>query len=199
MDECSLEKTRLRRQYLDVRRALSAEAWARGSEAVRRRLEAWPSYAQTRALLTYVSSKDNEVDTLAILRDALARGVEVLVPVMGREPGQMAWSRLLDLDALAPARFGVLEPMPAAQRLTTPPEDALCLVPGVAFTREGDRIGYGGGYYDRFLSSFPGETVGLAFDVQLADWIPVGRHDQPVRRVCAESAWHCRGRAASGD
>ena len=99
----------------------------------------------------------------------------------------MSWSELHALDELTPSPFGILEPQPEHRRIITPPTDALVIVPGIAFTPQGHRIGYGRGYYDRFLAIHHGPTIGLAYDIQIiAPWQTAG-HDIPVDFVITES------------
>ena len=179
------DKRRLRAEALAVRRALAPEAVAEKSAAIHARLRALDSFAAARALLCYAASKDNEVDTLPILRALLAAARPVFVPVA--EPGgRMRWSRLEAPGELVPARFGILEPPPARQRFEPFPAPSICLVPGLAFTRDGFRLGYGGGYYDRFLAGYGGVTVGLAYACQLRAALPCAPHDVPMRYVLTE-------------
>lgn len=189
------DKARLRRDYLEARKALDRPAWQRMSGAIADRLERLAPFAGCTTVLTYVSARDNEVDTHTIIDRALAAGKTVLVPVMSEQPGLMRWSLLQGRSELATARFGLLEPAPAYQRLIEAPDEAVCLVPGIVFTRDGRRIGYGGGYFDRFLASFAGIAVGLAFNIQLAPTLPVESHDMQVTYILTESACY---RAADG-
>lgn len=166
--------------------------------AIRERLTQLPEFQETPIILTYVSSIENEADTHALIKDCLAVGRQVLVPVA--MPGRrLVWSVLREMDDLAQGRFGVLEPMEARRRLVEPPPGALALVPGLVFTPEGDRIGFGGGYYDRFLATFSGMKVGLAYDMQIVPSIPLEAHDVPMDAVVTEAAvyrrspWHQAG------
>jgi 5-formyltetrahydrofolate cyclo-ligase len=115
----------------------------------------------------------------------------VLVPVV-RGPGEMLWSRLETWDDLARGHFGLLEPRGDRTRPSTPPPGAICLVPGIAFTPDGGRIGYGGGYFDRFLIYFDGFTAGMAFNVQMRDALPLDECDVRVHAVVTESAVYRR-------
>ncbi|HOZ46158.1 MAG TPA: 5-formyltetrahydrofolate cyclo-ligase [Candidatus Hydrogenedentes bacterium] len=173
------EKDTLRKAYLARRRALSDSESAEASRGMVTRLQALDAYRTASTVLCYVSSKDNEVDTHDLIRAMLAEGKTVLVPV-ARPSGVLAWSRIASLDDLAPGRFGILEPRPECLRPSVPPVDALVIVPGIAFTPEGDRLGYGGGYYDRFLDGHPGPSIGLAFACQIAEQLPLSAHDRPV-------------------
>ncbi len=145
-----------------------------------------PCFHRSLLFLSYVSSKDNEVDTHTLIRDLLARRATVLVPVT--QPGRvLVWSQLHELEDLAPGRFGILEPKQECLRLVPPPKGGVVIVPGVVFSTDCRRIGYGGGYFDRFLAQYEGTSIGLAFDCQIADdWVSEP-HDIPVDFVVTES------------
>ncbi len=187
-----LNKSELRRRYRSMRRAMDPDVAGRLSEEVRSRLEALPEFLNSKSVLTYVSSLENEVDTLGLIRDCLDSGRIVLVPVA--QPGRrLMWSRVDSLDELAPGTFGVLEPMVAARRPVAPPPDAVAVVPGLVFTPQGYRIGFGGGYYDRFLSTFVGVKVGVAYAFQMAPSVPVEPHDVAMDIVVTEErVYRCR-------
>lgn len=179
-------KAEIRARLLAERKALSAEEAAQRSARVRERVLALPQVRQAEEILTYVSSKDNEVDTHAIIEWALGQGKRVLVPLTkGRI--QLLWSRIEALHELAPGRFGILEPQLEWVRATEPDPDAVTLVPGTGFTRDGRRIGYGAGYYDYFLSTFEGPTIGLAYDFQMISEFPHEKHDIPLDIIVSES------------
>lgn len=186
MDTPGEQKRALRRTALERRRALTPDAYAVRSAAIAERLQFVPEFATASAILTYVASLDNEADTKPIIRNALTAGRTLLVPI-ARKGGRMDWSRLASLKELAPSTFGVLEPRADAERLSAVPPHAVALVPGLLFTRDGYRIGYGGGYYDRFLAGFDGLSIGLAFDLQWADAVPVEPHDVRLDMVVTES------------
>jgi len=186
-----MDKAEIRERMLQARRALADEVVAEKNRAIISRLEQLPEFAQAQAVLTYVSSKDNEVDTQGLIEDLLREGRMVLVPIAGRDR-VMVWSRLLSLDELAKGRFGILEPPPEARRIMDPPGGAVAVVPGVAFTREGWRIGYGGGYFDTFLAGFAGTSIAIAFEAQMVESIPTDQHDVPMDMVVTEAAVYRR-------
>jgi len=186
------KKKILRAEYNRRRCALSRSEWERRSEIICARLEQSGLFQNTEVLFTYVSAKDNEVDTHGIIDHALASGKEVLIPVTTAQAGEMHWSRLYSRSDLVRVRFGLLEPAAGKEARVLPPEDGLCLVPGIAFTATGTRLGYGGGYYDRFLALFRGISIGLAFEIQMAPELPITALDQPVRYVLTESNWYER-------
>ncbi len=183
--DAKIEKRILRRQFLERRRALDPEEVRAKSAAIIQRLHNLPPFACAQSILTYVAAKDNEVDTQPLIASLLEQGKEVLVPIAERNRSIM-WSRLDGLDELAVGAFEILEPAHQWRRPVLPPKDAVALVPGIVFTRDGWRIGYGGGYYDRFLAHFTGIAIGLAFSEQMTASIPRENHDVPLHYVVTD-------------
>lgn len=166
-------KSQLRRHYRTVRESLSAQQVAAGSADLCRRLADWHLLRQARTVLSYIAFR-NEID-LTALTD-LVPGIRWAVP-------RVAEARLIchpyDPAQLIRHRFGMLEPDPTLP-VVDPSGIDLVLVPGVAFDRRGGRIGFGGGFYDRFLPTTPALRVGVTYDRCLADALPVDEHDQRV-------------------
>ena len=94
-------------------------------------------------------------------------------------------------DSVQPGQFGIREPVFDQARVIPPDTFDLVLVPGAAFTANGERLGRGGGFYDRILSTpgFRAFKVGVCFDRQVLESIPVEPHDQKVHRVVTEKGW----------
>lgn len=182
-----MDKHEIRRRLLARRRALSPEKIREWSAAIADRLRAEPAFAAAPAVLAYVASKDNEADTGPLIRGLLAAGRPVWVPVSGAG-GRMQWSRLGGWEELAPGRHGILEPRAAHRRYGFPPAGAACLVPGIGFSVRCQRLGYGGGYFDRFLACFGGVAIGLAYGFQVLPELPVEAHDVRLDCVVTESA-----------
>lgn len=179
-------KAQARAHWLAVRRSISDADYRAWSAAACDCLWTVPEFVRAPRVLTYVSSKDNEVDTLGIIRRLLEEGREVFVPVMAPKRS-MHWTRLHSLDALKPNRFGILEPPPVKTDSAEFGSEDVCLVPGIAFSPTGHRLGYGGGYFDRFLSVFVGLSLGMSFDALVSTDIPQDGHDIPVRLLITES------------
>ncbi len=178
-------KAQLRADALEARRALSAAAVHEQSASIARRVMDVVERTTPEAVLTYVASKDNEVDTRPLITELLNRGILVLVPVAKK--GLMRWAVLTSLDDLAPSHLGILEPEPATARFEEPTAKSICLVPGLLFTTQGHRVGYGGGYYDRFLDGYNGLSIGLAFEMQMVAALDTEPHDQAAACVVTES------------
>jgi 5-formyltetrahydrofolate cyclo-ligase len=176
----------MRKETLAARRSLTPDELARRSRAIAERLNSIPEFRDARALLIYVSSKDNEVDTLEPIRNALDDNRMVLVPVAMPSTREILWSQLRSLDDLEPSTFGILEPRNDRVRPVEPTEADVAIIPGIAFDAAGHRIGYGGGYYDRFLGKFRGTKIALAYELQIRDSIPIEPHDLPVDVIVTE-------------
>ncbi|MCG8512095.1 MAG: 5-formyltetrahydrofolate cyclo-ligase [Rhodospirillales bacterium] len=124
-------------------------------------------------------SRGSEVDTHELIARLLERGDTVTVPLV-RDDGKMEAHIIESLDALQPGRFGVLEPM----RENLLAEPAVAIVPCLALTRSGVRLGQGGGYYDRYLAAHPDtRAYALAFAEQVVDELPEDVWDVRVRLV----------------
>jgi 5-formyltetrahydrofolate cyclo-ligase len=158
------------------------------SAAATRRLVESCEYAQAETLLCYVGSKGSELDTKPLLQIALAARKQVLVPIT-RPGGAMYWSRLKRLSDLEFTPRGILEPYTDSIDLVAA-DGGLCVVPGVCFRSDGHRIGFGGGYYDRFLSHYEGDAVALAPEALFGVAFPVERHDRTVSVVFTEATTH---------
>ena len=181
-------KQNLRRQMLARRDALPAESRAADGAAIVARLAALPSFAAARTVLLTLAFR-TEWDTLPLVARALAEGKKVAVPKVD------AAARMLVLHAIAdpvgdvgPGLHGIPEPLPHCPEVAPAAIDWV-LVPGVTFDRSGQRLGYGGGYYDRLLPLLsPGAArIAGAYDLQIVDRVPAGPHDVTVDVIVTPS------------
>lgn len=167
-----MDKSQLRDDFCTLRECLPAESVASISTALCRRLATWQVLRQARTVLTYLAFR-NELD-LGDLFDLLPR-INWVVPRIVE--GQRMTLHPYDPAHLVRHRFGMLEPAPDLP-VVDPTVLDIVLVPGVAFDPSGGRLGFGGGYYDRFLLTTPALRVGVTHDDCLADELPCGEHDQ---------------------
>lgn len=123
-----------------------------------------------------------EIPTLHMIEQAWREGKEVAIPKCNPENKTMQFKKITSFEQLESVYSGLLEPIENTKEVI-PEEMNLLVVPGLAFTRDGYRLGFGGGYYDRFLSLYKGATVALAFECQLVDDLPTELHDIPVHQV----------------
>jgi len=179
------EKPELRQRFCDLRECLPEEDVAAASAAVCRHLANWMPLRQARTVLTYLAFR-NEID-LSALFDLLPH-IRWAVP---RIVGKGMAIHLYDPARLVRHRFGMLEPDPTLPEVA-PCELDVVLVPGVAFDRHGGRLGFGGGYYDRFLPTTPALRVGVTYDHCLAERLPCGERDQRMDWVVTPTkVIHC--------
>ena len=181
--ELSAEKRESRRLALSRRDALSEEERASASLAICRLLEGMPELRGAKTVLGYVPA-GSECD-LGMLYEALRRqGVTLAFPVT-EDGGRM--EAYIPSGALVPGRFSIPEPDPAVSRLLPPEEIDAVLVPCAGFDAEGNRLGRGGGYYDRYLLRCPqAEAILTAFEAQRLERVPHDEHDLVFSRTVTE-------------
>ena len=164
------QKRKLRREILAVRDGMSPESRLRESREVCSAVTAMQEYILAGKLLAF-ANYGSELVTEGIIEAALAEGKEVYLPKVQKE--QMRFYRIFSMNDLTEGYKGIREPYPREERLLrmTEKERAFLLLPGVAFDREGGRIGYGKGFYDRFLAEY-GSWVfvcGIALSCQIVE------------------------------
>ena len=131
-------------------------------------------------------SSPPEVDTFQIIRKAWDEGKQIVIPKCLPKERKMDFRKLERFDQLESVYSGLLEPIESKTNLVEPSDIDLLIVPGIAFDSEGFRMGFGGGYYDRFLQSFKGNTVSLAFREQIVSNLPKEDHDIPVEKIITD-------------
>ncbi|MDF2789161.1 MAG: hypothetical protein K0S80_2259 [Neobacillus sp.] len=134
-------------------------------------------------LIGITISKEPEVDTYQIIRKAWESGKEVVVPKCNPKDKTLTFRKITEFSQLESVFYGLLEPI-IEQTMEVYPENIdLLFVPGLAYTSEGFRLGFGGGYYDRYLTSYYGKTLSLAFHFQVIPQFPIEKHDIPVSKI----------------
>lgn len=182
-----MNKKILRQETLAKRGQLSNKELIEYSAAIANKLYEMDEYKQAKRIMTYVSTS-KEVNTHSIIQQAVSQDKSVVVPICVPETRHMLVSELYKLTELEVGFFDLLEPKEEFVRLVEPETIDLVLVPGVLFARNGYRIGYGGGYYDRFLSKLDKNVVkiGLTFHLQTTDLVPTDSYDIPVDIIITE-------------
>ena len=180
------EKKELRRQCLEIRQNVPEKD--EKDRRIRHYLSSLVSYRFAPLLLFYAPIK-GEVDVFPLISSALEKGKTVALPRCEDRFGQMTFRLIRDVGELTPGIFGSPEPSETAlmvsdTELSRP--DAFALIPALAYDREGYRLGYGKGYYDRYLGSFTGSKVGLISSDFLIDEVPRGRFDLSVDFMVTE-------------
>ena len=187
MDTVALEKQRLREERLAAREVLSEQERSVLDDRITQKLLATSEYAEATTVLTYVSVS-SEVSTRMFIECALRDGKTVAVPRC--LPGHcLEFVAIASLKQLVAAPFNLLEPsreLPALIEDQT--SNAICIVPALLVDTKGYRLGYGAGFYDRFLSTYPGKKICLAYQQNLSrTTLPHTAFDVAVDMVITES------------
>ena len=202
------EKKAFRRAMLAKRDAVSAEKRSEADVSRNTRIRNWETYKNAELLLFYVSYR-SEADTLQLMKEALKEGRRLAVPkVIGTD---MVFYRIREMSQLVEGYKGILEPDTERTEAVTDrrkdaenrdlqeapakalvkgklPEHTLLFVPGCAFDETGGRMGYGGGFYDRFMERYPDcLRVALAYEEQLVENVPREAHDKQVDIIVTEA------------
>ncbi len=179
-------KAALRDKYRNIRTSMTEEEKKRCDEAILQQVRRLWQYEKNDTLLTYVSTSI-EVDTHAIITQALHDGKRVAVPRCVDGTRNMDFYYIRSMEDLEPGAFGVLEPNPDKTERVTDFSRGLCIVPAFSYDWSGYRLGYGKGYYDRFLSRFEGNIIGICYGSCVQRSLPHGRYDRPVELLVTES------------
>ncbi len=178
-------KRELRRSMLAARDSLSMDQRREFSLAIRDRFFRLPMVEAANTLMLFLAF-GSEVDTWLILDEAVALGKLVVAPVcLPATKGLVLYSIKSRAEA-QPGHWGICEPRQLGEPMSPNTLDVV-VVPGIAFDSAGNRLGYGGGYYDRFLLDIPRAwKIGVCYDMQLVDSLPRASHDIPVDVIITE-------------
>ena len=174
-----MDKKELRKKIREQKRAMTDGQIEAASKVLQEKFLSSDLYRNARTIYGYLPY-NQEVRTVPILERALADGKRVAVPKVYAD--EMRFIYLTDLSLVETGYSGIPEPIADGPEGDDP--TALVLMPGLAFTREGQRIGYGGGFYDKFLAAEPNHpTVALCYDFQIVEQLPTEEYDIPVHEV----------------
>ncbi|WP_069648900.1 5-formyltetrahydrofolate cyclo-ligase [Caloranaerobacter ferrireducens] len=183
-----MEKSELRRKVLNKRKELSNRDIVNLSDKIIDLLINTTLYKNANYIMTYIDFR-NEVKTEKLIKKSLEIGKKIIIPISLTESRELLLSELKDYDnELTTGAYGILEPKKEYIRKVSSQILDLIIVPGVVFDKRGYRIGYGGGYYDKFLLNISKSVpkVALAFDFQVVEKINEEKHDIPVDYIITE-------------
>lgn len=172
------QKDEIRAEYSQKRKSMDAAEKQRRDEAICRAAVSLVSFRYAEFVLLYAATSD-EIDITPIAAEALARGKKIAFPRCDKETHTMKYHIVSSLDELKPDAYNISEP-PADNPIYDPASDvgsAVCFVPGLVYDKEGYRLGYGKGFYDRYLSGFSGCTIGIVYSDYILPAVPRGRYD----------------------
>lgn len=183
-----LNKHSLRKQLLNKRKLLSNRAVLEKSNKIADKLIKFDKYQQSEKIMLYIATK-SEVQTQRIIESAQKDNKNIYIPLIIHEKHDLIPSLVIDFEKeIALGNLGIVQQKEEFHRLFPPSILDLVIVPGVAFTQQGHRLGRGGGYYDRFLKKLSGQaySVALAFEMQIIKEIPLEESDMPVDCIITE-------------
>ena len=179
-------KQELRKNLLEIRGKLSEKDVFEKSDSIKDSLFGMREFKEANSVLFYVSY-DNEVYTHDMIKECMARKKRIVVPVSNKKNRSLILSKLDKWNDLNIGSYGILEPRVDKIKEISIDEIDLIVVPGVGFNERGRRIGHGKGYYDNLLkNSKKAMHIGLAFEFQIVERIPVEKHDISVDKVVTE-------------
>ena len=180
------EKKQLRSELLALRSEIVGEERIKAEAAVVSRILALTSFRFAETVLIYYPIK-GELNVLPIAEAAIKSGKKVAFPLCDTESSTMTYHIVSDLNELKAGSYGIPEP-PSELPAYIPSKDKndIIIIPAVCFDRQGYRIGYGKGYYDRYLNDFGGTAIGVTFDKLLRRSVPRGRFDKHVSLIVTE-------------
>lgn len=179
-------KEDLRKELMKKRKSLSDVDISRKSSQIEKRFFEMNEYKESQTILFYVSY-DNEVYTHNMIKKSMSEEKNVVVPISNKENRTLILSKLDKWENLETGSHTILEPKKGCIEKISLDRIDLIIVPGVGFDKQGHRIGHGMGYYDRLLKDSRGAShIGLAFELQIVDKIPIEEHDIPVEKIITE-------------
>ena len=186
-EDISVLKKEYRKKGKQVRAALSAEERAQKSRELERRLFQWEPFMIAENVSVFMSFRD-EVETHHLIDIMRVTGKRVYVPIVDKENNDLLLSLFHGYDELEKSDLGILEPRINPSRIKEVDELDFILVPGLLFSKDGDRLGFGGGYYDRLLAKLSPDVprVGICFEEQVVDFVPTGSYDESLDAVVTD-------------
>lgn len=178
-------KQEIRTRILKERALISEEEKKRLDRLLSERFFNLLSFKYASSVILYASLK-HEPDTYNIILEALKKGKRVALPRCAADETRMDFFEIKSLDDLISGSYGIMEPDPYKCKKINPYSYDIAVVPALAFDSKGYRIGYGKGYYDRFLGDFKGTKIGLTYERLIEKNLPRGRYDKRVDIVITE-------------
>lgn len=178
-------KKKLRAEAKEMRRSMSPEIKQSLDRKIKNKLLNLWAVREAHTVLCYVST-EIEVNTRELITDLLKMGKRVAVPRCESDKGDMDFYYINSLSELSSGSFGVEEPDPQKSIMVGQTEGSVCIVPAFMFDKNGYRLGYGKGYYDRYLSRYNGATIGVCYSENLQQELYHGKYDRAVELVVTD-------------
>lgn len=181
-----MDKNLIREELMDIRGKLGKDEHKKKSRQVVKKLMDSNFYKDANNIMIFISFK-NEIDTHEFIKKAIEDGKNIFVPITIPDGRKLKPSHLKNFNELEPGFYNILTPKEEFIRYIDPKDLDLIIVPGLGFDKSGYRVGFGGGYYDRFLSNLKNvKKISIAFDFQILDKVPKDSFDIPVDCIYTE-------------
>lgn len=177
-------KQTIRKKHLEKRKLITKDSLKQKSGKIARFLFKTKEFWNAKTIMAFVSIK-NEPETHGIIEEALRQNKKVCVPLTDFSRNEITPVEINGFNELEEKKFGLLEPKNAEKKIPVAEID-LVLVPGIAFDCCGNRIGYGKGFFDRFLEKTGAAKIGLCFEQHLEKELPVEAHDKKMDKIITE-------------
>lgn len=185
----SEQKSLLRKEMINQRKLLTSLEVAEKSRLLTKKFFSAEIAQDIKTCMAFVPFR-NEVDTTYIIKKLLEKNVQVALPRVDKATNTIKAFAVTNLKTdLEEGVWGIKEPRPIMPEIL-PADIDLILVPGVAFDKKGFRLGYGGGFYDRFLQITKALTIGVCYDFQIINSVPVERWDVPLWKLLSDQGWN---------
>ncbi|MBF0286206.1 MAG: 5-formyltetrahydrofolate cyclo-ligase [SAR324 cluster bacterium] len=182
------KRSSIRQKILAQRAQFSALQREQASQKINGHLVQWPIFQKAEVVHIFLNQSE-EPQTVSVIESCWKIKKTVVVPYMVGNNFVLGHSPLTSFNQLQAGKFNIKEPISAMRQSIELEQIDLVIVPGVAFDEKGGRLGYGKGYYDRFLSQIHAFFLGLAFDFQVVDSIPQLPHDIPMDAILTEKGF----------
>ena len=180
-----MDKKQMRKEKKELLSSLDRNRYEHKSYLIALGLYGTEEWQNSKTIAITVSNFP-EVETWQIIKRGWEEGKNIVVPKCSPSDKRLIFYKLDSFDQLEKVFFGLFEPNPPKTVRVEKEDIELVVVPGLAFMRNGYRLGFGGGYYDRFLEQYNGMTASLAFQEQLVEKVPVEQFDLPVSKIISE-------------
>ncbi len=180
-------KDETRKVYLEKRASMDPEMKAKRDSKICACATALASYRYAKYVLLYAPI-DDEIDILPVALDALSKGKKIAFPRCNKEEHTMDFHLVSSIDELKVDSYGIREPAPDAP-IFDPSKHAsemICFIPGLIYDKKGYRLGYGKGFYDRYLSSLEGNIIGVVYSDFIVPSVPKGKFDISLNILLTE-------------
>ena len=189
-------KATQREMFKQLRKNMSPEVKQQRDQAILQQLLSTAEYKSSRIILLYISS-EIEVDTMRLMAHAEKDDKTIAVPYCIHNTRELKFYKYDSDTKLQKNKIGIMEPVPDEDKLITNFHGSLCVVPALSCDHDGFRLGYGGGYYDRFLSKYDGSSVAIVYSDCMIEQLNRESFDMPVDTVITDKqTWNIKGKKA---